>query len=78
MEHRKEQNLRGSKHHNNSERYKEERKINNYIGGIRPNSEDPIICSLANNAAIWMAFRTPGLQLVKYLFSEFTRNIEYK
>jgi len=32
-----------------------------YIGGIRPSNGDPIICSLANKAAICIAFRTPGL-----------------
>lgn len=39
-----------------------EGRSNNYMGGIRPNKEDPIICSFTNNAAIWMAFFTPGLE----------------
>nr|GMD62361.1 hypothetical protein Iba_chr12bCG4690 [Ipomoea batatas] len=29
------------------------------LQGIRPSSVEPQICSLANNAAIWMAFLTP-------------------
>lgn len=36
------------------------------MGGIRPNNEGPIICSLAKKAAIWIAFQTPGLQLMKF------------
>lgn len=35
---------------------------NNYIGGIRPSRDDPSICSFASKVAIWIAFRTPGLE----------------
>lgn len=40
-----------------------------YMGGIRPNREDPIICSLANKAATLMGFLTPGLQHRQEIFS---------
>lgn len=36
-------------------------RFSHYIGGIRPSNGGPIICSLANKAAICIAFRTPGL-----------------
>lgn len=35
-----------------------------YIGGIRPNKLEPLICSFSNKAAILMAFLTPDLQFI--------------
>lgn len=40
--------------------YKTSKEESSYIGDIRPSSEEPEICSLANKVAISMAFLTPG------------------
>lgn len=41
---------------------------NAYIGGIRPNKEDPSSCSFTNNVAILMAFFTPTLEMIIWEF----------
>jgi hypothetical protein len=41
-----------------------------YIGGIRPSSEGPTICSLAKCKAIWMGFFTPDLQEIRRVVTQ--------
>ena len=44
-----------------------------YIGGIRPNKVEPLICSLTNKAAILMAFLTPDLQFTFQNIQQFDK-----
>lgn len=44
-----------------------------YIGGIRPNKLEPLICSLTNKAAILMAFLTPDLQFTFQNIQQFDK-----
>lgn len=44
---------------------KDKSAVKVYMGGIRPNRDEPDICSLTSKAAILMAFLTPGNHLLQ-------------
>jgi hypothetical protein len=41
------------------------------MGGIRPSSEEPIICSFARCSETWIGFFTPDLQETESLVREY-------
>lgn len=51
----------------------EQRRVIGYIGGIRPNKLEPLICSFTNKAAILMAFLTPDLQFTFQNIQQFDK-----